>query len=417
MGSSGTPPQFFTSSREGEFVSETESSRGAVVVPAVDAPSPVVFLRSLGRRGIDTITLFDGSNSVPYESKYCTEAYKVPNPSDDLVGYKNALLTLAKRDDVQTIVPLREHDTHVLSRYRSEFAEHITPLWPAFDTLRKAQDRVVLAEEAAAAGVSSPRTELLDEIDDWDRNRVVKTRYTLVAQEYMESLSESESVSSAVMTHLDPGVEPDKEAIIDKMGHVPIAQEFVPGDEYAVWAIYEHGEPVVVTQRLRVRGFKYTGGASVCRRITDDSELESLTRSLLDRLNWHGPASVQFIKDDETGEFKLMEINPRFWASVACAVQAGIDFPYYYWRLGADESYRPDPDPGVGTVNHMFRGELLYLLSILTEESPYVERPSFWREALEVTSSMYEYPNFDFLSRDDPKPFVADLVDAAKSIR
>ena len=60
-----------------------------------------------------------------------------------------------------------------------------------------------------------------------------------------------------------------------------------------------------------------------------DPELDSIGRALLDELDWHGLASVQFIEDATTDEYKLMEINSRFWASVSCAVKAGLDFPYY----------------------------------------------------------------------------------------
>ena len=386
------------------------SDEGAsVVVPAITAASSVICLRSLGRRGINTIAAAESADIPALRSRYCDEAVKLPSPRTDLLGYKNALLALARRPDVRTITPLREVDSYVLSAYREEFAEHIATPWPTLDVLRDAHDRIRLADAAEAAGVAIPETRLLDTVEDWDRERIVKARYALLVNEYVPSLPETASAKGALTEHIDPGVEPDVEGITARMGHVPITQEFVPGEEFAVWALCDDGEPVTICQRRRVRGFKYTGGASVCRKTMYDPDLDRVARALLAELDWHGLASVQFIANETTGEYELMEINPRFWASVSCAVQAGLDFPYEYYRFAGGESFDGDPTYERGVATHLLRGEGAYLHSVLTERSPYVEVPSFPAEAWAVARSCLAQPHFDYLSLDDPRPFVRDL--------
>lgn len=143
-----------------------------------------------------------------------------------------------------------------------------------------------------------------------------------------------------------------------------------------------------------------------------DPELDSIGRALLDELDWHGLASVQFIEDATTDEYKLMEINPRFWASVSCAVKAGLDFPYYYWRFADDGTFRTDSEYETGVMTHLLRGEAVYLHSILRETSPYIERPSLQREAHDSLTSIYSQPGCDYFSLDDPWPFVRDLRNA-----
>jgi len=60
-------------------------------------------------------------------------------------------------------------------------------------------------------------------------------------------------------------------------------------------------------------------------------------RDLLDWLDWHGLACIEYIGDADTGEFVLVEINPRMWQSLAGAVAAGADFPETTgdWRRAA----------------------------------------------------------------------------------
>jgi predicted ATP-grasp superfamily ATP-dependent carboligase len=138
---------------------------------------------------------------------------------------------------------------------------------------------------------------------------------------------------------------------------------------------------------------------------------------LLDELDWHGLAMVEFLRDEETGDFKLMEINPRFWSSLPFTVQAGVDFPYYYWQLCNGGCERIGADYDVGVAGHLLRGELLYLHSILTDDVDLVERPSFPTALGSVLRSIVTHRRFDYLQVDDPRPFVRDLRNAVESIR
>ena len=38
---------------------------------------------------------------------------------------------------------------------------------------------------------------------------------------------------------------------------------------------------------------------------------------------------VEFKRDEISGKFNLMEINPKFWGSLELAIKAGVDFPSY----------------------------------------------------------------------------------------
>ncbi|WP_433633086.1 hypothetical protein [Halomicrococcus sp. NG-SE-24] len=95
----------------------------------VDAASPITCLRSLGREGVRTIACSEWKNTPAFESQYCDEAVTVPSPTEDVHRYKDALLQLARRDDVRTIIPLGEENVYVLSKYRDEFRKHVAPFW------------------------------------------------------------------------------------------------------------------------------------------------------------------------------------------------------------------------------------------------------------------------------------------------
>ena len=337
------------------------------------------------------------------------ETVRVPDPHADLDGYGEALARLAARDDVAAILPMREVDVYVLARDDDRFADHVTPTWPDLARLQGAQDRQRLFAAADRAGVAAPETRPLDEWDDWDRETIVKPRYTFHAPEYDDRFSEAAFHHNSTQ-YVERGTEPNVDGLIERMGHVPLAQACVPdSDEYALFALYDHGDAVATFQHRQRRGYKYVGGPSSFRESIDDPALEAAGTALLDELDWHGLAMVEFLQHPETGEYQLMEVNPRLWTSLPFTVQAGVDMPYYTWLLAQGRQDEIEDDYAVGVAGHLLRGELLYLHSILTEEYPDQTPPSLAGSAIDIGTSILRHPRFDYLSLDDPRPFLRDF--------
>jgi len=142
--------------------------------------------------------------------------------------------------------------------------------------------------------------------------------------------------------------------------------------------------------------------------------LEAAGVALLDELDWHGLASVGFIRD-ESGTYKLLEINPRVPASLPPDLYAGVDYPWYLWRLAVDDgSVTETPDYRVGTASHLLRGELVHLHSVLREEYALAYRPSVPGTGWNIASSLVDQPRCDCFSLEDPAPFVRDVMNTCR---
>lgn len=381
---------------------------GSVLLPTEVGPAcsyPCV--RSLGSRGINTVVASEHAYPPVFASRFCDERLELPPPREDLVAYKDTLLKIAAREDVRTAIPLREEDAYVFSRYEDEFADHLDLVVPPLDALERVADRVLLAEAAEAAGVPAPETRTLDEVDDWSGECIVKSRYNLLTDAYVDSFPPGEADTAKDVRHLRPGETPDVGALREEMRHVPIVQEFVPkADEYMFAALYDRGEPLATFQHRQIRGDSYVGGGGVYRRSVYIPELEAVARDLLAELDWHGLACIEYMEHAETGEFVLTEINPRMWQSLPSTVHAGADFPYYYWLRATGRADEIDASYELDSGSHSPHGELGYLVSVLRDESPYVERPGLVETAREMLSSLYRHPHFDYTHPDDPGVFV-----------
>jgi hypothetical protein len=123
------------------------------------------------------------------------------------------------------------------------------------------------------------------------------------------------------------------------------------------------------------------------------------------------------MKNDGTGEFTLTEINPRMWQSLPCAVREGANFPYQFWLLATGRPELIEPGYRVGVGTHYLFGELKYLASILREDSPLVDHPSFPAATWEVLSSIVADPHFDTVRLDDPLPIVYGVREAVRKAK
>jgi len=386
------------------------SGRKSVLVPMGRGPRSYVCMRSPSERGLRTIAASEYGSVPTSVSRFCDETVVVPSPEDDLLAYRDGLLEIAARPEVGTILPTRPRDAYLFTYYEDAFEEHASVVTPSPGTMRTVHDRVRLAAAAEDAGVPVPDTQLLSDASTANRPRIVKSRYNLLASRYDDSYTERESSIAKSVTHLEAGERPDVEALTESMGHEPIVQEYVPSsDEYLFGALYDHGEPVATFQHRQVRGDSYTGGGGVYRESTAIPELERVGRQLLESLDYHGLACIEYMKHAETGEFYLTEINPRLWQSIPSAVRAGADFPSYYCLLAEGRADEIDPDYEVGVGTHQLYGETCHFVSLFTDSSPVVERPSIAKTAWEILSSCCVEPRFDVFRPDDPRPFLRSV--------
>lgn len=386
------------------------AERGAAVIPTGYDPGSYSCVRSLGRRGVETIIASEHENVPAAASRFCDRSVVIPSPHEDLIAYKDGLVELASQPRVTTILPLRPHDPYVFATYADEFKPYVTLVTPCLETLETVHDRIKLYEAARDIGVPVPETRLLSEATGWNGDRIVKSRYNLLTERYIGTLNSREAETIKQIEHRTGSGRLDFDMFREQMRHEPIVQEFVPAsDEYVFAALYDHGDPLATFQHRQIRGDSYVGGGGVFRRSTDDPDLEAVGRTLLDGLDWHGLACIEYVKDERTGEFKLVEVNPRLWQSLPSAVHAGADFPYAYWLQVTGRTAEIDPEYDIGVGTHMLYGEFGYLLSLLTDTSPVHERPSFLSEAASVLGSCVETPYFDTLRFDDPIPFLRGI--------
>jgi predicted ATP-grasp superfamily ATP-dependent carboligase len=88
----------------------------------------------------------------------------------------------------------------------------------------------------------------------------------------------------------------------------------------------------------------------LCESVPVPADGVIAARKILDSLQWHGVAMVEF-KIDAAGRAWLIEINARFWGSLQLAVDSGADFPWLLYQLATGA--RPDVPDGYAIGNRL----------------------------------------------------------------
>ena len=79
------------------------SRQASVLVPTGRQRKSYACLRSLARRDVHTVVASEHECIPHFSSRYCGERVRLSSPPSDLIGYRDALLDVAARPDVETI--------------------------------------------------------------------------------------------------------------------------------------------------------------------------------------------------------------------------------------------------------------------------------------------------------------------------
>ena len=273
-------------------------------------------VRSLGKRGIDVTVLSHLSISISFYSKYCCHHVIAPDPEKD-PRFADFLLEYVKQNQFDVLLPISFAAVMHVSRIRDELEKYVKI--PLADDLALgiagSKDHTI--QYAEKIGVRIPKT--------WYPKTESDAAAIAHAVSYPAVIKGSEE-SGFVRYANSPEELSEKYRMIAQ--YSPVIQEYITGDGYGFFALYNHGKSRAIFMHKRIREYPVTGGPSAVAESVYDPALRDAGLRILDSLNWHGVAMVEFKKDQKTGEFVLMEINPKFWGSLGLSIASGVDFPY-----------------------------------------------------------------------------------------
>lgn len=328
-----------------------------------DQRSALAATRSLGRRGIPVSTAEETPAALAGCSRYSERHFTYPSPRLKPAHFVRKLADFVREQHIGVLLPMTELTTTLLLDQRAAFPDTIIP-FPDKGTVDALTDKCQLVRMAESMKIPVPRTWYADTTDTLPCS-LEDLPYPLVIKPGKSWLLQHGQWRRAAVRIAGNPLEARK--ILDSdpafLAHPFMLQEHIAGHGAGVFALYDHGKPLVFFAHRRIREKPPAGGVSVLSESAAvDAVAGSHARSLLDKAGWHGIAMVEF-KVAPDGTPYLMEINTRFWGSLQLAIDAGIDFPYLLYQLACGEQPAPVQSYKTGLRLRWLLGDLdsLYL--------------------------------------------------------
>ncbi len=302
----------------------THQPSGRVLVLGDNDLASLAIVRSLGRAGLDVHLVLTETKPITRHSRYVRQTYDLGNPVSEGPQFIENLLQAVMGQKFDLVIPVADKTLLPLFAERDRFREFTRLAIPNETGYEVAFHKDKTIELARELGVPVPDTHLLTAPHEMERLSG-DTEFPLVLKpQFSTSLTstrrnEVKIVGSADELH---------QKLPEMLTRSPVlVQSFCPGQGAGVSILADRGEVFAAFQHQRVHEPPRGGAGAYRQSVPLRDDLLQAVRKMCEQMEWTGPAMFEFKIDPRTNEAVLMEINGRFWGSLALAVGAGVDFP------------------------------------------------------------------------------------------
>jgi D-aspartate ligase len=332
--------------------------------------------RCLGREGISVSGFDIGARRAGFRSRYCT-AEVCPDPlehPDNLVRF----LRHQVRDRSQKAVLLPTSDLFFLflSRHRAQLADKFLMSLPSEELAESVVNKRSLYELAAANDTPFPKSyfpgtydEAVAVKDSLRYPAFIKPYWGYQWRRHFGGLHKGFKVQSP-----EEFLSRFQEVLAS--GHSALVQSYVisPDDNLFSLSLYvsETGEVLAAFPRRQVRQYPPNSGTVTLAISEHNPGLVENGARFCQSIGYRGIAGLEYKRDGEDNQYKLLDFNPRLMLSDGLTAYCGINLPLiqYLDLTGQRPAPRREPAEGVKWLEsiadfHAFqqyhaRGELTF---------------------------------------------------------
>ena len=359
-------------------------------------------LRTLAKKDIP-ILLLDSQYCIGKYSRFEKKFLKSPHPSET-ESYLNFLIDLVKKENIHgwVIFPNSDEAVFVLSKYKSlleKFYRIPTPSWNVIKNVYIKERTYRISEKH---NIPIPKTyypKNLEELVELDLHFPVVIKPSIRDRFYNKVKTKAFRIN-------------DKKELVKTYKRVcsvidpseVLVQEYIPGGPnnlYSFCPFFKNGRVLVSIMARRSRQHPMDfGHASTFAELVYIEQIQKIAEKFLSLIDYYGIAEVEFMQDPRTGEYKLIEVNPRVWGWHTLAIAAGVDFPYILYQdmIGDKMEFRLP-------MNHM-----KWVRLVTDIPTTFLEIIKGKMRIRDYLSSMKGRKEFAVFASYDPLPFFAEIA-------
>lgn len=249
-------------------------------------------------------------------------SHRYPSPDDRPAAFKQSLLDLIEEIEPGFVIPARDTTTTHLAGLADRLPEETKTLLDSPETIDRLHDKRRCADLAADLDIPIPKTY------DPQRRDIESIRREAEFPVVVKPTNASGARGIIQVGHPDQLREAYSLATQD--GADVIVQEYVDhsGGHFSIGTVFgRDGTACAVHVYEELRQYPDSGGPAILARSIEPEPWVFELLGLLEAIEWTGPAHMDVLFDPADQTYKLLEVNPRLWSSLALTVGAGVDVP------------------------------------------------------------------------------------------
>lgn len=258
-------------------------------------------------------------------------------------------------------VPVEENTTDLFVDYvtDNDIPCKLTYLLPSAELYKQFRNKERLNRYCLKSGFPAPRIYEIDELAQAEYPVILKPTIGSGSHGIMRLMTANE-LTDEVRESLK------KERYV--------AQELIPNgkDVHGAFFLCKEGKVVGAYTHQRIRTVPEEGGVTVLSRMQYEESLIKQGAELLESVTWNGLVMLEYLWDERTKTYKVIEANPRLWGSIMLSEYGGAYLLTNYVRLCLGE---PVKEPAVDRDRYI---RWLFPMDLVNLLKKKFKMPGFW---------------------------------------
>jgi len=365
--------------------------------------------RALHRSGLSIDLGCHLSNSLTSFSNATEKELKYPNPLTDEQAFIRWLIDIYHTNTYGMIIPVTERTLIPLVKASEQIGAEFLPL-PTLEALNTVLDKSLTIKLADDLGITTPASILVSEEKDLD---LCGSMPFPIVIKPARSIGNNEEHRKQLSVDYAFNKQELKDKTLQHLAYTPVLiQEYFKGQGVGIELIANNGTIEYSFQHLRLHEVPLTGGGSSYRKsVAVEPILLDASQKLIKALNWHGVVMVEFKWRPDTQEYRLMEINGRFWGSLPLALASKANFPLMLYELFKNKAIKKHEPYSTGVYCRNLSRDIQWLEHVLRKNAPpeLYKFPSISDIGKEYLHIFLPKHKFDVQTLSDIKPGIHDL--------
>jgi len=312
---------------------------GALIVNGAHVSLGVA--RSLGRHGIPVWLLAD--HPLPKFSRFVQRSFSWPGANHP--DGPASIMEIATRYGLNgwVLFSTGDEDMRMIAQNHAMFASRFRVTTANWETVQWIYDKRLTYQRAASLGIDCPWTFQPRDLAEVQQLNcrfpvILKPAYHNGANEFARAKAWKADSRDALVSLYRRAA-----SLVGNDG--VIIQEWIPGtgnSQFSYAGLWNRGDEIasLVARRTRQHPINF-GRSSTFVETVEQDQIEALACRFLKSLNYTGVIEVEFKYDQRDRQYKLLDVNGRFWTWHSLGVLAGVDFPYLAWRQALGQTVSP----------------------------------------------------------------------------